>query len=615
MRSLAANEASRRPRYIICVDAESNLTHTTNDRIVHTFKMGSALYWEVSGDHRQVQPDKLDFDTLDVFWDWVETHVYPKTKTYLWSHNIDYDLATLAAFHHLPHRGWVLQYLCTQPHARIYQFGKPTEGYTEFLEAGGKWGAFAGRKWTATLVCLDSMNIFPGSIKAWGDLLGIPKLEMPAPDALLIDWQAYNRRDVEILRRMIQSHLEFLDKHDMGNFKSTLPGQAFTAYRHRFMQHRIFTHEHPAAIALERSGYLGGRVEPFYLGTPALGPIYQVDVNSMYPHVMTNCDYPTCLIHHSKETSVADLQQRLQHHCVMARVTVNVTEPVFPYKTDKHNVYPTGRFDTVLSTPEISYALQQGWIEEVHEIAQYNARQIFTRYVDFFYGLKQQADSSGDKLHRAMAKMYLNSLYGKFGQKGYKDEITGTCPIDTFTVTPGYDVAKRQYITQICVGGTITYTWQEGEGPQSFVAIAAHVTAQARLYLWRLITIAGRENVLYVDTDCLFVTETGYHNLRHLCDPVRLGALKLEAIDDHPEFRAPKDYSFNQQTVRKGVPLTAPQTTASRFNVTLWPSLTNLWQHQITDHYENFVISKRLRYDCNWGELQPDGWVRPYHLT
>ena len=38
----------------------------------------------------------------------------------------------------------------------------------------------------------------------------------------------------------------------------------------------------------------------------------------------------------------------------------------------------------------------------------------FSEYVDHFYGLKLRAERDGDKNGRLFAKLFLNSLYGKF---------------------------------------------------------------------------------------------------------------------------------------------------------------------------------------------------------
>jgi DNA polymerase elongation subunit (family B) len=93
----------------------------------------------------------------------------------------------------------------------------------------------------------------------------------------------------------------------------------------------------------------------------------------------------------------------------------------------------------------------------------------------------------------------------------------------------------------------------EGEYAQdSIPSISSTVTAHARMLLWKLIKIAGRENVLYCDTDSLFVSRSGYDNLKDWISPTELGKLKLEK-SGIVEIRGCKDYTFNGEVKRKGI--------------------------------------------------------------
>jgi len=82
------------------------------------------------------------------------------------------------------------------------------------------------------------------------------------------------------------------------------------------------------------------------------------------------------------------------------------------------------------------------------------------------------------------------------------------------------------------------------EASNSFVAIASFVTAYARCYLWELIEKAGEENVLYMDTDSLFVTKKGYENLKDYLDNKELGKLKLEDVTEDLTIWGAKLYKF-----------------------------------------------------------------------
>jgi hypothetical protein len=65
-------------------------------------------------------------------------------------------------------------------------------------------------------------------------------------------------------------------------------------------------------------------------------------------------------------------------------------------------------------------------------------------------------------------------------------------------------------------------------------------------------------NVLYCDTDSVFVNETGYDNLKSEISQSELGKLKLEKSGDVEIFGA-KDYKFNNEIKMKGIKKNATQ--------------------------------------------------------
>ena len=276
-------------------------------------------------------------------------------------------------------------------------------------------------------------------------------------------------------------------------------------------------------------------------------------------------------------------------------------------------MYPTGQFTATLSTPEIVFALDHGWVHEIGEYATYRMRRIFYWFVEHFYALKQQYERDGDPLRRRLVKLLLNSLYGKFGQAGYEDRLIGTCDPARLEVQYGMIFPSKRRVTTYMAGGSVIQQMRTGEGYNSFVAIAAHVTAHARLYLWHLIELAGRPHVFYVDTDSLIVDKIGFDNLVDLVDPDRMGALKLEDGASSMEIRAPKDYTFGEHNVTKGIPLSASLLSPNSFEVETWPSLRSHIADGLTDTFHNRNVVKTLTYSVDWGELQPDGWVTPYH--
>src|SRR4029078_5771483 len=124
--------------------------------------------------------------------------------------------------------------------------------------------------------------------------------------------------------------------------------------------------------------------------------------------------------------------------------------------------------------------------------------------------------------------------------------------------------------------GVLQERFREGESHDSHPAIAAHVTAIARARLWNLIQTAGVGNVLYCDTDSLFLTEQGFSNLRDHCDPARLGALKHEATLAWIVIHGPQDYVTPEKQVLKGIRASAVWTDDVTVQQEKWSSLNGL---------------------------------------
>jgi hypothetical protein len=599
---------------MLFVDTETRPERVDGMFTRQTFHLGVACYWRHRRDGDPDTHEWLEFTDIGAFWDWALRKALANTILYLVTHNLAFDLMVLQCFPQVPRRGWRFLFQVEQGGCRLFKFGLPTKKLTAWLADGNNIAKFTGKRWSKTLLAMDDTNLFKGKLAEWGKDLGFPKLQMPdysAPDS---EWWPYCHTDVEIMLRLWAQWFLFLDEHKLGAFKPTLASQAFSAFRHGYMHHSIQIHTVQKAVDLEREGYFGGRTEAFWVGSRADGPFYYVDVNSMYPYVMLTKQYPIRLVGMGESTSISRLSTLLKTRGVIARVSLDVTQPVYPIKSEGKNIYPAGEFTTVLTTPELAYALQRGWITQIDRYATYRIAPIFDSYVTYFYALKQEYGAAGDNLRRNLVKLLLNALYGKFGQRGYQDKIIGTADPEKVEVIHGYNRTKKCGFTIYTAGGIVLEQTRIGEGFNSLVAIAAHVTAYARLYLWSLIERAGHRHVLYCDTDSLIVDQVGYKALTDLIEPDRLGYLKADGPERILEIYAPKDYVYGGRRVRKGIPVDAQDLGDNTFDVETWPGLLTQLAGGKRDTYYNRNVVKHLSYDVDWGTLQGDGWIEPYHF-
>lgn len=611
---LAKNSRSAQPRNLIFVDCETTYERLLPKSIKHSLRLGVAYFW------RRRQPDKPDlsewvnFKSQDQFWNWATSKARAKAPLYLISHNLIFDVVVLDGFRQLAQRGWMLRGIYEQGTTTLIKWGFPTKKFKEFLASGGSFSEFKGRRWQKSIKGVDNANLFPGKLEDWGRALNFKKLKMPLKSASDKRWFIYCMRDVEILIRLWQGWFDFLDKNDLGNFRPTIGSQAFAAFRHRFLHNKIYIHNNEEALALEREAYHGGRSQNFFVGKLPPDIYYKLDVNSMYPYVMRQFSFPTRLIKIKASPSLQDLEEELKSHCIIARVEIESPEPVFPLRGKHRIVFPVGRFTASLCSPELKYALEHGYIRSIFQMAVYAKRRIFVSYVDFFYALKVHYSQSNDLLRRQIAKLFLNSLYGKFGQRGFDDRLIANAPLDEFCIEYGKFYESEKRYSRITAGGSVIQKIREGESYDSFPAIAAHVTAHARIYLWKLMQKAGRKNYFYVDTDSLLVNQKGFDNLSYLIDPDKIGFLKVEKSSSLVILKAPKSYRIGDDVKQKGIPKNAREIARDTYEVVAWPSFKGLLKAGLLDSYYNRIINKKLQYRIESGVELSSGWIRPFIL-
>jgi hypothetical protein len=217
-----------------------------------------------------------------------------------------------------------------------------------------------------------------------------------------------------------------------------------------------------------------------------------------------------------------------------------------------------------------------------------------------------------------MYKLFLNSLYGKFGQRSESWERVGDAPADQVQVLTVQEPDGTLNTYKI-FGGSIFQRVDEAESFNSFCAIATHVTSYARMLLAGFMDIAGRSELYYCDTDSLFTTKLGHDRLEAAgkLHNKELGKLKLEETGTSMEIHAPKDYRFNTTVKIKGVKKDAVQLPSDpdgllKFEGLQWPRLNGMLHKGQLKQYQNARIVKKLARAYNGGLITTSGTVQPY---
>jgi len=589
---LKHNRSSPYPTRMIFFDTETEPVDISNKQIEHRFKLGWACYWRRRGRSKNDTLEWYEIESPSSFWEWVESHVHKKECIYLVAHNIDFDIAVLQGYDEILKRGYKLVKFWERGLCRYF-----------------KW-----KKEDKTIVAIDNSNIFPGKLENLGKSLGLPKLEVDFNNVSRETLSIYCKRDVEIMLKAWERWINFCKQEDLGSFGPTLAAQAFNSFRHRFMHTKIFIHDYERVLKLERECYKGGRCECFFIGTPNEKEYYYLDVNSMYPFVMLENKYPTKLIGYYENPAVKYLKKVLEENLLCAHVRVKIDTPAFPVRVKQKTFYPVGEFDCYLTTPELLFVLERGKIKKVHSMAVYQGADIFSEYVRYFYSRRMEAKEKGDTAQQYFFKILLNSLYGKFGQKSVRWKKIGECDPGIEEVETVVDVVTGKRYTIRKHNGIVEQTTEEKESFNSFPAVAAHVTAYARMYLFSLIEQAGLENVYYSDTDSLIVNKKGYERLKDKIDNKKLGCLKVEDTTDTFEVRGPKDYTFGDTVRMKGVRSSAVQVAPNVFEQEKWLGFSSRLRVGKLNTYIVEKTQKTLHREYVKGRITEGGRVIPWTL-
>lgn len=586
-RSLAKTEA-------IFFDVETQKAKEDEKRIEQKFHLGYTIYTHFDIDSTIINETGCRIIRQVDLLEFILQHLKKKRVMNLISCNIWFDARNSNILHMLIEHGFQVK-LCY------------AKGLCNIIKL----------KYHEYIIQLLNINQFvPGSVKAYGKILDLPKLPIDFNKANYESIMTYCKRDTEIIQHIFKWWLGFIYEHELGSFSYTLASQAFTAFRHRFMKHQIFIHGDDDISKFERRAYFGGRTEAFYIGYIPEETVYCVDVNSMYSWAMRNHELPTKIVAQGNDVPLEQLGNVLEEYYCIAYVALDTDANYYPYRSGGKVVYPVGRFHTGLCHAELELAYRNNHIEHVVKMCVYEKAPIFKEYVDYFYPLKAEYSKEGNKIFRYMTKLFLNTLYGKPGQKA--DEVFYEAQVDEIAYKSEqiFDIDTNTNWRKLQIG-TLLKIYQEGvnEAPNSFPAISAAVTSLARCRLLSFMQMAGKGNFYYCDTDSLFVNKSGLDNLSDYMDSSRLGYLNLEKTGEDIKIHGCKDYNWDGIPTIKGIPKTAKCISSGKYETLVFPSFRSDVRTGLDKPYAIIKRPKTLHRIYDKGVVGKDGKVEPLKIT
>lgn len=393
---------------------------------------------------------------------------------------------------------------------------------------------------------LDSYRLIPLALDKAAKTFGLKgkvehNLDLDESDPRWID---YLRGDCVELYRVVERFHHVIEENLGSEVGITAPSTAVKLLRRQFM-----ADEYPRTVASHdfvREGYYGGRVEVFRERGEGL---YYYDINSSYPTSMLK-PMPAGVGGYWSKGEPPTRYTRGRHGSgtvgfVRARVLVptSLHIPPLPIRIGDELksegvqpgklLFPTGELEGVWEFEELQTALKVGvkilkWFDSWW----FEAVPLFTEFVRRLYAYRDKSRDDYDDGMAAIAKLLLNSTYGKFGMRHERvtlylwddpelpDNATPAAPSPDCPIWIAKEDVDADYIM-----------------PQ----IAARVTASSRVLLYQALMSVERPGLFrgkaahalrgkpgqahYCDTDSA------------ICDvPLRTGTALGELKDEYPEF-------------------------------------------------------------------------------
>lgn len=329
----------------------------------------------------------------------------------------------------------------------------------------------------------------------------------------------YLRRDVVGLYEVIKAYQSH-EAVQAGGLKLTIASQGMDFFRRGMKEPLI---QSPDSVQnFVRESYVGGRCELFKFSGDQIS-VY--DINSMYPYVMRHKTLPMEYIGQS-----SDWREFGFHKCRIKMPETYI--PPLPSKISGKLYFPIGNFEGTYFSEELKLASSLGAEIELIEGHQFSqSDHFFKNYIDYWWNERQKHPSGTARNY--IAKLFMNSLYGKFGQK---EEMIKTISVSELK-NQNFEPFINEEISEKL--GLVNLR-KRHRSPFMLVHLAAAITSWSRIHLYRYI-LHNEKSVYYCDTDSLFTSHrypSGIH----------LGDLKIEYDKVRFEGRGAKHYMIETDT-------------------------------------------------------------------
>lgn len=377
----------------------------------------------------------------------------------------------------------------------------------------------------------------------------------------------YCKLDCKCLHEILTKFNELIFKEFQVNITKslTLPSLAMRIFKSHYLQENTIYQLLGNIEEAIRESYTGGAVDVYkphnrtsetFSRNKTFKPLFYYDVNSLYPTVMSSHPMPI-----GKPTFFEGNINKIESNAFgffYCKITSpeNLNHPILQRRIRTNEGLRTiaglGSWEGWIFSGEMENAIKFGYQFEIIKGYLFEKGDLFSEYVTKMYNLRKQYEK-GHAMN-LIAKLLLNSLYGKFGMKM---EITRVDIYDCSTEEGKTEFKEmldvmgesiQDYIqldeTFLIVRDSL-YNLKFDEEQEMYhgldinIAIASTITSAARIYMSNFKNNPNFE-LYYSDTDSIVIDSP----LPESIVGNELGQLKLEHKIEKAVFLAPKVYGL-----------------------------------------------------------------------
>lgn len=560
------------PERVICFDVEPYVRpgHSNTGAVVHTFGCGYVSVCRLSSGNL-VDRTGAHLALPVSLWDILERSRDKHKCTWVFAHNLGYDLTLIGFWDWLVRSGAELVSCVLEDPPTVIT-----------IRLGRRLIRF-----------VDILNYWRLSVADLAAGLSSPVERNVNNADLQTDPHSNCKYHTEVIEQCMLSLIRRVSEMSLCSFRATAASLSWSAFVKCFLGAPLSISCSTSSRQLERAAYYGGRVQCSRLGfVPE--KVTVLDANSLYPSVMADHEYPCRLLKHHRGLRPSELRAALEYYDGVADVELDSLHFPVPVRSVSGTVYMHGACRTSLAGDELRHAARTAGIRRVYEASLFERRDLFSGFVTHFYDLKARATAEFHPADVMIYKLLLNSLHGKFAQKGHTWQHDKTIQ----TSKPYHYWWKSTanvpgYLRCRAIAGRVEKRLPGPDPRQCMPAISAAVAANARTVLEQDISLAGSSNVLYCDTDSLHCVDRGKRRLETVgrIAPGAIGCLREVVSGSTAYYWGHQYYRVGGTIVCSGLKPTAQQVADGLY---LQDAVTGIERTLETGILNQVVVSQRL---------------------